>query len=258
MQKYIRIVISTMNKELKTTSDSFLPKAFSAILKIAAIAWIARTNGNADAITYLAFGAAMIMVWNGVITTGGWGMSDEIGAGTLDFALISQAPLPLLLFSKILATALIELPSAIISTITVFAVSGSGPQVGNTLMLSVSFLFAMIGAIIIGFFFSVLIVLVGGRAGFFMGIFPFGAVLGGFILPMKQMPKVIRGISMCVPSSWAMNGLWLSTGHSAGWGIIINLLLCLIISAGWFAVSYSLCKRGERQIIVNGDLGRQW
>ncbi len=259
MQRIFRILISTMVKEIKTTRESLLSKVISAVLRIAAVAWIARTIGNTTAVTFLAFGAVMIVVWNAVIATGGWVMSDEMGAGTLDFALISKAPLPLILFSRILATALIALPAGIAGMITVFIVSGTGPQAGNAALLTVSFLLAMFGAVIIGFFFCVLIVLVGGRAGFFLGIVPFGAVLGGFITPMAQMPAAICAISMCVPSSWAMNGLWLSVGRDADCGkIVLNLLICLAVSAGWFVVSYKLCKRGERRIIVSGDLSHQW
>ncbi len=259
LQKLLRTVISTVCKEIRTARSSLLPKLFYAILGVVAIAYIARMVGNRAAVTYLAFGAAMIMVWAGAIATGGWAMSAEMGAGTLDFTLISAAPLPLVLFSKILATALFELPSGIMGMITVFAVSETAPQVGNALMLAVSFIFAILGAVVIGYFFCVLIVLIGGRAGFFMGIVPFGIVLSGYILPMERMPAVIQAISMFIPSSWAMNSLWFSVGHDANLRkIAFNLFMCLVISAVWLTISYGLCRWGERRIIVSGNLGKQW
>jgi len=226
---------------------------------VVAIAWIARAAGMPEVATYLAIGAAMIRIWSGAIATGGWAMSNEMGAGTLDFVLISGAPLPIILFSKILATILYEILPALVSMVAVLVVSGTIPHVENVPMLVVSFVFAVLGVAAIGFFFCVLIVLVGGRAGFFMGLIPFGAVLGGFVLPLEQMPNVIRGLSMLVPSSWAMNSIWQCVARDSDLGgIVFNLLVSILLSIIWLYISWQLCKRGERRIIINGDLSRQW
>ena len=199
-----------------------------------------------------------MMIWHEVVATGGWAFDDEIGAGTLDFTFVSKTQLSVVIIGKVMANVLIEFPVGAASALAVFIVSGSFPHAASLVPLIVSFFLAVAGIIAIGFFFCMLIVLVGGRAGFFMGILPFGTTLSGFILPIYQLPQALRVMSMCVPSSWASKAIWLSiTGVGTG-EIALNWSVCIALCAAWFYLSQQLCIRGEKRLKINGDLNRQW
>ena len=254
----VRVIGATVVKEIKCSRMNMVLKILSGVVRILAIAWLAGAGKTTGAVTYLAFGAALMMIWHEVVATGGWAFDDEIGAGTLDFSFISKTPFSVVIIGKVMANVIKELPVGAFSALAVFLVSASLPQAVRVSPLIISFILAVVGIVSIGFFFCMLIVLVGGRAGFFMGILPFGTTLGGFILPIYQLPQAIRIMSMCVPSSWATKSLWLAiTGGGIG-EIVINWAVSIALCIAWFCISLKLCGLGERRLKVNGDLSRQW
>ena len=254
----IRVIGATVIKELKSTRCNMVLKVLSGVIRIVAIAWLASASSAEGAVTYLALGSALMMIWHEVVATGGWAFDDEIGAGTLDFTFVSKTPLSVVIIGKVLANVVLELPVGIASALAVFIVSRALPQAELVLPLVLSFLLAIVGIVVIGFFFCMLIVLVGGRAGFFMGILPFGTTLGGFILPIYQLPQTIRIMSMCVPSSWATKALWLSIAGGGMGEIAINWGVSIALCAVWFWIARKLCVIGQRRLKINGDLSRQW
>ena len=255
----LRIAGATIMKELIVQEWEFLFRFIAGVLKVSAFAWLARISGNIEAITFLGFGALFVMVWTGVIARGGWVMEQEVGAGTMDFVLISKAPLSVVLLSKVVASTLTNVPTGIVCTITVFLVSMVFPHIENIAVLCFAIVLGFLSIAAVGFFACVLVVLVGGRAGVFMGIVPLGTVLGGFVLPLEKMPLFVRALSSCVPSSWAMNSLWIAVSGYVDWHeLVYSLLLCIGLLVVWIAVSYLLCKRAEWRIRISGNLGRQW
>jgi ABC-type multidrug transport system permease subunit len=110
--------------------------------------------------------------------------------------------------------------------------------------------------VVIGFFFSALVVLVGGKAGFFMGIMPFMAVISGFVLPVNQLPLGLEALARLVPSAWAMDSVWRSIGGiDSWWPVLEGWGVSLLLTAVWFIITYYICVGVEKRIRVLGTLG---
>jgi len=251
-----RIIALTLLKEWKGV-DSFLAIALKVVTdaaKGAALAWIVYQNGDLESLAFLTIGVALLAIWSGGSAFGGWALDRELGAKTFDHALISRTRMPLLLYSMILAQIIYEIPAAIISGATVIVVVRSWPVIANPPALVISLILAIIGMIIVCVFIGALTVLAGARAGAMIGIIPFGAVLGGFILPVGNLPLGFEILARLVPSAWAMDGVWSSVGGGS-WGTIllawaVSAAMCII----WFFFTIYLCKVVEKRVRIEGSL----
>jgi ABC-type polysaccharide/polyol phosphate export permease len=220
----LNIIGPTILKEWKaqTMDTGRIYKFLGDAARSAALAWIVYQSGNFGTLAFVAIGVALISIWTGVLTLSGWSLDSELYGKTLDFTLLSRTPMSLVLFSKTLAQALYEIPTGLVSFGTALLVVRQVPHVANVASLSFSLVLALIGMVVIGFFFSALVVLVGGKAGFFMGIMPFMAVISGFVLPVNQLPPGLEALARLVPSAWAMDSVWRSIGGIDSWWPVIE------------------------------------
>lgn len=256
--KQLRTIVFTILKEWKSTKIGWtiILRFLGNATKGAALGWIVYQSGNLESLGYLGVGVAFIAIWSAAIGFGGWALEIELYGGTLDFVLISHTSMSLVLFSKMLAQIIYEIPAGIVASVTVFIVANSLPQIENPATLFFSLILALLGLTVFSFFFGALVVLVGGKAGFFMGIIPFGAVLSGFILPVDQLPLGLEVLARFVPSSWAMDSVWISINGHFSWGDVIQgWSICILTSAIWFAITYTMCKVAEKRIRILGTLG---
>jgi ABC-2 type transport system permease protein len=254
----LNIIWPTIRKEWKaqTMDTGRIYKFLGDAARSAALAWIVYQSGALDTLAFVAVGVALISIWTGVLTLGGWSLETELYGKTLDFTLISRSPMSVILFGKTLAQALYEIPTGIVSFAVALLVVRQIPHVADPASLSLSLVLAMVGMVVTGFFFAALVVLVGGRAGFFMGIMPFVAVLSGFILPVGELPLGLEVLARLMPSSWAMDGVWASIGGIAAWGEVVrSWAVCILMSGAWFAATYYICAAVEKRIRVTGTLG---
>lgn len=254
----LQIIVPTIKKEWKdsTLGASQVYKYLGDAARSAVLAWIIYQSGAFGTLGYVSVGTALIALWTGVISLGGWSLDNELYGRTLEFMFISRTKLPVILFSKTLAQALYEMPCGLISFITAVLVAHAWPQFANPPALMVSLLFALSGMLVIGFFFSALVVLVSGRAGFFMGIMPFIAVISGFVLPVNQLPLWLEVPARFIPSSWAMDSVWASLqGISSWWAMLGDWGLSLLLGIVWFTLTYYLCSTVENRIRIRGTLG---
>jgi len=253
----ITIIWPTILKEWKaqTMDTGHIYKYLGDAARSAALAWIVYQSGALETLAFVAVGVALISIWTGILTLGGWSLESELYGKTLDFTLISRSPISIILFSKNLAQALYEIPTGVVSFVTALLVVREIPQIANVASLSFSLVLALGGMVVIGFFFSALVVLVGGRAGFFMGIMPFVAVLSGFILPVWQLPVGLEVLARLIPSSWAMDAVWVSIGGIESWWVVVQSWgISILVSAGWFIATYYICVAVERRIRITGTL----
>ena len=251
-------IVSTFFKELRTTysGSSYFFKLFGDATRSAVIAWIVYLSGDKELLAYICVGAFLLAIWTGVVAMGGWSLSNELSGKTLDFILTSHTPLPVVLFSKTLAQMAYEAISGIVALITVLLVASEIPEVANVTLLLLSLFFVLVGLAVTGFFFTPLVVLAGGRPGFFMGIIPFSAILSGFILPVNQLPFGLEVAARWLPASWAMDSVWQSIkGTGSWWSATSKWEMCLLVSATWFTVTYLMCKVVERRVRIKGTLG---
>jgi ABC-type multidrug transport system permease subunit len=254
----LNIIIPTIRKEWKepSISTAYIYKFFGDATRAAAFAWIIYKSGNYGTLAYLCIGIALLSIWQGTIANSGWSLSNEIYSRTLEFALISRTSIPILLLSKILAQIFYETPSGIVAIGSILLVFRQVPQVAEVSILPLSLVLAVLGLGVLSLFLAALVVLVGGRAGFFMGIVPFGAVLGGFILPVNQLPYGLEIPARLIPTSWAMDTVWQSIkGIDSGWALVQGWGMSILLSAAWFIITYYLCVIVEKRIRVKGTLG---
>jgi ABC-2 type transport system permease protein len=252
----LNIIWPTIRKEWKAHDTGHIYKYLGDAARSAALAWIVYQSGALDTLAFVAIGVALISIWTGVLTLGGWSLESELYGKTLDFTLISRTPMSLILFGKTLGQAIYEVPTGIVSFAVALLVVREIPHVAAPAPLAVSLVLAVVGMVVIGLFFAALVVLVGGRAGFFMGIMPFVAVLSGFVLPVGQLPLGLEILARLMPSAWAMDGVWASIGGIASWGDMARSWgVCILMSGAWFAATYYMCAVVEKRIRVTGTLG---
>ena len=256
MLNHLTIIWPTIFKEWKaqTMDTGRIYKIIGDATRSAALAWIVYQSGAVEALGFVAIGVALLAIWTGVLALGGWSLESELYGKTLDFALISRTPIALILFSKTLAQALYEIPTGVVSFVTALLVVREIPEIANVASLSFSLLLALVGMVMVGFFFSAMVVLVGGRAGFFMGIMPFVAVLSGFILPVVELPLGLEVLARFTPSSWAMDAVWSSIGGIESWWLVLrNWGISILVAAAWFVVTYFICIAVEKRIRIKYD-----
>ena len=127
------------------------------------------------------------------------------------------------------------------------------PVVSQPLALIVSLLLVIIGITVASLFFSPLMVLVGGRGGFFNTVIPFGLVLSGFVFPVDKLPVVLMVPARLMPTSWAMDGIRLSLTAGSTWTeIFTSWGLCLLTSVFLGVITFFMFRIVERRLRVTG------
>lgn len=254
----VRAILAAFIQQWKTTATSIFSLSFliTAVPTVSVLAWIAIKSNSADVFTYLLVGAPIMAIWNGVVFRVGWSLSSELSGRTLEFAMISRTPMMLVLFGKTLAQLAYGIPTGIIALLTMFIVTRQLPAVANIPCLIVSLLFVIIGLAVTSLLFSPLMVLVGGRAGFFNAIMPLGVLVSGFMFPVDQLPIGLEVFARLLPTSWAMSGVWQSIRSiDTLWSIFAAWGACLLTSALLLIITYIMFKAVEKRIRITGALG---
>jgi ABC-type multidrug transport system permease subunit len=257
MLKQFGIILPTIAKEWKqqSTTTGHIYKLVEDMVRGAALAWIIYQSGNFGTLAYTAIGIAFISLLMGTLARSGWALSNEIQGKTLDFTFISLASLPVILFSKILAQIIYELPGSVVSIAIVFFIARHVPEIVDPGLLPFSLLLVVTGLAVISLCLGALVVLVGGKAGFFLGVVPLSAVFSGFILPVDRLPFGLGIIAHILPTSWAMDSVWLSVnGASSIWSIISVWGISILVIVVWFAIAWYLCKIVGNRVRVSGAL----
>jgi ABC-2 type transport system permease protein len=252
-----RIITLTIVKEWKTIGGPLAValKLVTDATRGAALAWIIYKSGNLDALGFLTVGVALLAIWSGGSAFGGWALEIELNGRTLDHALISRTSMALVLFSKILAQIIYEIPAAIIAGATVLLVVRTIPAVANPGALIISVALVIAGMTIVCTLLGAITVLAGARAGAMIGVVPFGAVLSGLILPVGNLPLALEIPARMVPTSWGMDGVWYAIAGTSSWGSILAAWgVCIALTAAWIFGTIYLCKVVERRICIEGSL----
>lgn len=215
--------------------------------------WIAMRKGDRAALAYLSIGLPLMTVWSGVAFRIGYTLSTELSNQVLQFVYISRTPVIVVSLGKALAQVLWGLPTGIISFLVIFLMTRMLPDIFNPAALILSLFLVVIGITIASLFFSPMMVLVGGRGGFFNTIIPFGLVLSGFLFPVDLLPVVLKVIAYLMPTSWVMNGVRLSLETGSTWAeILTSWGLCILTSVLLGIVTYIMFRIVERRIRATG------
>ena len=234
----------------------FVFKILGDAARNAALAWILVQSGARDLLGYLCIGLPLYAMWGGVVGFGGWSLDDEITDRTIDHIIISRSNLSSILLGKTLGQVIHEVPSGIFSVGIILLIVRQLPEISNIGLYLLSLPIIIFGLSTICVFLSVLVVAVGGKAGFFMGIIAFGAIFNGFIIPLCELPPVLEGIARVFPSAWAMESLWFSINYNNSLSriIVINWVISLTLSLVWFIVTYYFCQLVEYRIRSNSSI----
>ena len=245
-------------RELKIIvgSASYTSILIGAIPITAMLAWIASRSDNPTVLAYISVGASLMIIWNSSLMRMGWLVSEELFAGTLELNMVSRTPFMLVVFGKALAVSVFNILGGAVAFVTVLVVAQDLVEISNTPLLLTSLFFAMLALISAGFLFAPLFVVVGGRAGFFNAIVPFGVVCSGFLYPIAILPAGFEAFARLLPTSWAMDGVIRSVqGGGSHWTIIGDWGISLALTAAWLGLTYLLFRAVENRVRVTGVLG---
>jgi len=244
-------------QQWKTTSSDIA--SFSMLLETIplalALTWMAMQSPTPAVLTYLLVGAPLMSVCNGVVFRVGGSLNGELSSHTLDFTLVSQTPLMVVLFGKSLAQLVFRLPNGVLTLIAMFIVTRQLPEVASVPLLLVSIFFVCIGLIAVSLLFAPFMVLVGGKAGFFNAIMPLAVVLSGFMFPVDRLPLALEAVARLMPTSWAMSCIWQSiNGPTSAWSFVSAVLACILTSILLLFITYFMCRIVEKKLRVTGEL----
>lgn len=227
----------------------------ATIPMVAVFTWIAMQRGDPEVISYLLVGLPMMTVWSGVAFRIGYTLTIELSNQVLQFVYISQTPVIVVSLGKALAQVIWGLPTGLISFFVVYFMTGTSLQIANPGFFIFSLVLVVIGIAVASLFFSPMMVLVGGRAGFFNTIIPFGLVLTGFVFPVDRLPPVLEVMARCMPTSWAMEAVRLSISGDvpATWfGMVTAWGISILASIGLAGVTYLMFRAVEQRIRITG------
>lgn len=252
---HIRAMIESAIQQWKTISltGGNLALHLASTPMAAVITWIAMQRGEPAALAYLLVGLPLMTVWSGVVFRIGYTLNSEMGNQVLQFVYISRTPLILVSLGKAAAQIVWGLPTGLVSLVVVYAMTRTVPQVADVGSLLVSLVLVVIGIVVASLFFSPLMVLVGGPTGFFGVIILLGNLLGGFIFPVDRLPVGLAQFARLIPTSWAMDAVWLSIRGTGSTSAIFTAWGMSIVTAiGLFGITYLMFKAIEKKLRIEG------
>lgn len=251
----LRAMLASVVQQWKQINFSFGNLGFflATIPMAVVFTWIAMQRGDSEVLAYLSIGLPLMTVWSGVAFRIGYTLSTELSSQVLQFVYISRTPVIVVSLGKALAQVLWGLPTGIISFAVILLMTRTPPDISNPVALAISLLLVVLGITVASLFFSPLMVLVGGRGGFFNTVIPFGLVLSGFVFPVDRLPAILKYLAYAMPTSWAMEGVRLSLGTGGSWSeILASWGLCILTSVFLGAVTYAMFRIVERRLRVTG------
>jgi ABC-type transport system involved in cytochrome c biogenesis permease component len=121
---------------------------------VVAFAWIATKSDRAAVGGYVAIGLFLMTLWNQSQLGVRWSLYAEVWAGTLEFSLISRAPLAILLAGKALAHSLAGMRPAVATLIVALMLTTHAPSVPDPVGLGAAVGVAILGVVAMAFVFA--------------------------------------------------------------------------------------------------------
>ncbi|OGO40148.1 MAG: hypothetical protein A2147_09400 [Chloroflexi bacterium RBG_16_57_8] len=251
----LRAMLASVAQQWKQISLSFGNLGFflATIPMAIVLTWIAKQRGDSEVLAYLSIGLPLMTVWSGVAFRIGYTLTTELSSQVLQFVYISRTPVIVVSLGKALAQVLWGLPTGIISFAVIFVMTRRLPEVATPTALIISLLLVVVGITVASLFFSPMMVLVGGRGGFFNTVIPFGLLLSGFLFPVDRLPLVLSVMARFMPTTWAMDSVRLSLKAGGTWGeILASWGLAILTSIFLGVVTYAMFRMVEKRIRVTG------
>ena len=234
---------------------SYASFIIAGIPNVVILAWIARRSDNPAAITYIALGSSLMLVWTNAVFRVGWSLSEEKWGGLLDVSLVSRTPIVVSMLGKALALSFFSLLTGAGAFAVILIASGRTVPVENLPFALVSLAVTLFVMICAGFIFCPITVLVGEPSGLFATVMPFGVVLSGFLYPINLLPTALQVIARGLPTSWAMEAsIMATTGNGSMWDIVIKWAIALGLAVVYLVATHFLFRVVERRVRVTAAL----
>lgn len=234
---------------------SYASFVIAGIPNVIILAWMARRSDNPVAITYIALGSSLMLVWTNAVFRMGWSLSNERWGGLLDVSLVSRSPLIVTMLGKALALSFFSLLTGAGAFAFILIAAPGIVGITNLPLAIISLAITLFVMICAGFIFSPITVLVGEPSGLFAAVMPFGVVCSGFLYPIKLLPAALQFIARGLPTSWAMEGLIMATtGSGATWEMITKWAIALALAAVYLFLAQLLFRLVEWRVRVSAVL----
>ncbi len=234
---------------------SYANFVIAGIPNVIILAWIANKSDNPVAITYIALGASLMLVWTNAVFRMGWALSDERWGGLLDVSLVSRTPLIVTMLGKSLALCFFSLLTGAGAFVMILIASQHTVAIANLPLAIVSLAITLFVVICTGFVFSPITILVGEPSGLFATVMPFGVVCSGFLYPINVLPEVLQVIARGLPTSWAMEGaIMATTGSGSTQEIVARWAIALALAVVYLFLTHLLFRLVERRVRVTAVL----
>ena len=241
-------------RDAKRTA-SYASFVIAGIPNVIILAWMARRSDNPVAITYIALGSSLMLVWTNAVFRMGWSLSNERWGGLLDVSLVARSPLIVTMLGKALALSFFSFLTGAGAFVFILIVAPGMVVVTNLPLAIVSLAITMFVMICAGFIFSPITVLVGEPSGLFGAVMPFGVVCSGFLYPIKLLPAALQFIARGLPTSWAMEGTIMATsGSGSALEIVARWAIALALAVVYLILTQLLFRLVEWRVRVSAVL----
>ncbi|MFC2039002.1 ABC transporter permease [Chloroflexota bacterium] len=241
-------------QEAKRTAG-YATFVIAGIPNVIVLAYIANRSDNPVAITYIALGSSLMLVWTNAVFEMGWSLTGERWSGLLDVSLSSRTPVMVTMLGKALALAFFSTLTGAGAFVIILIASQHAVPILNIPFAAGSLAITMFVLICTGFIFCPITVLVGEPSGLFAMVMPFGVVCSGFLYPISLLPAALRFIARGLPTSWAMESLIMATTGSGSTGEIIGKwAVALLLAMVYLFVTQLLFRLVEWRIRVTAAL----
>jgi len=221
---------------------------------VAAFAWIATQSDRSSVVGYVAIGLFLMTLWNQSQIGIRWSVGEEAWMGTIEFSLISRAPLAVFLFGKSLAYALAAARPAVVAVVAALLIARQPPAVADPIGLAVSVCVAFVAVVATGFIFAPLNVIAARQLDPVVALRAFVVVFSGFLYPVSLLPAGLEGFARIFPTSWAMDAVLIALEGGAGEALALRLASAVGMSAAYFAIAGVLFWKVEERVRVSGAL----
>jgi ABC-type multidrug transport system permease subunit len=253
---YLRVFVAAFKSECKEmlTGDGILFAFVSTIGMGVVTAWILNNAGDTAAATHIYYGTPFLTIWVQGMSRTGLVLRREQWQGTLEILLSSRAPLALIMFSRATAIAASGIPVAAVVLAIIYVISGRTPDLSEPVALVFTCLVALTSVVATSLLFSPLIFMYARQSAVLNAVWPLGAALGGFLYSPEQLPAVLEVLSLCLPTSWAIEAVVHAVEQGWDGSLLRSAAICLALVTVIALATYRLFDEAERRARVTGTL----
>jgi ABC-2 type transport system permease protein len=218
------------------------------------IAWIGSQSGRLPIMTYLALGIFFVVLLDRAHLGLRYAITDEAQMGTLDFTLLSPAPLMAVILGKAVAQTLSAARPALGAFVVGLIVTGGVGDVASIPWAIISTVVALVSLSAVAIAEAPGTVLAGEQLGAIRSTRSILTALSGFLYPVSMLPGPLQALARLFPTSWAMEGLIGAIEVGPSTATFLNLAAAGALSAAYFIFAAWMFTKVEARVRAIGRL----